>query len=261
MKKSIYLLKCDVWNLLPFEVQNEIDTVFVGHYGCQRAAQYSMRKAQNLKKEYGINLHYISPKTPNDAIKLEEEYIIKLLESGIKVSINDWGLFYHLKKLGIPFDSIYLGRLLSKSIADWVWSDIFFQREQKNAVKYLSQTNLNDTVKIEWLKSFNIAGVEVTIHRDSEKSYEEIKKNGLQVIGYVDNEIVALSRACLFKELDNQSNIVCNIQCCNVIKAKKNEGQKLTLNISGNLMTKYSKKLVQWDGYDNLVYDWQTITE
>lgn len=259
MKQSIYLLECNDWNLIPHEVQSEIDTVFVGHYGCQKAAQYSMKQALNLKKEYEINLHYISPKTTNDIINLEGEYIVKLLEAGIKVSINDWGLLYHLKKLGVPFNSIYLGRLLSKSIADWVWSDIFFQKEQKNTVKYLSQTNLNDTVKIEWLKSFNIAGVEVTIHKDSEKSYEKIKENGFQVIGYVDNEIIALSRACLFKKLDEQSNTICDRQCYNVIKAKRNEGQELTLNVSGNLMTKYNKKIIQWNGYDKLVYDWHII--
>jgi hypothetical protein len=261
LKKCIYLLECSTWKLIPLEVQSQIDTVFTGHYGCQKAAHYSMQQAQELKNEYGLNLHYISPKTSNDAIKLEEEYIIKLLEYGIKVSINDWGLLYRLKTHGVSSDFIYLGRLLSKSIADWVWSDIFFQKEKRNAVDYLSQNNLNDTEKIEWLKSFHIAGVEVTIHRNSEKSYEEIQKNGLQVIGYVDNEIVALSRACLFKKLDDQSNAVCSGQCHNGIKAIKNEGQQLTLNVAGNLLTKYNKKTTQWAGYDALVYDWQTINE
>lgn len=257
MKHGIYLFECDYWDSILSDVQNRFDTVFFGHYGCQEAAHYSLRQALKLRSEYGMDIHYISPKTSISTIKLEEEHVVKLLESGIDVSINDWGLFYRLKSRRVPFHSVYLGRLLSKSIADWVWSDIFFKKEQIKSINYLSQINFNDSIKIEWLKSHNIGGIEVTIHRDGEKSYEEIQKQGLRIIGYVDNEIAAISRACLFKKTSEQSNMLCNHQCRNVLKAEKTEGQKLLLYVSGNMLTRYHSKMPQWDGYDKLVLDFQ----
>lgn len=252
---SFYLLESKEWDIIPLEIKRGIQTIFCGHYGCQKAAHYSLEQALDLKEKHGVDIHYISSKSSNSVIASEEELITELLKQNISVSINDWGLLYRLRSHGVSLKNVYLGRLLSKSIADWVWSDVFFQKETREAIDYLSQVNWNDNLKLEWLKTFDVAGIEVTIHEGSEKSYEKIAKKGFKIIGYADSELVALSRACLFHVKNGENTASCEYQCCNHLSVKKQQNQKTLYDMMGNQLVQYKDKNITWDGYYNLVYN------
>jgi hypothetical protein len=201
LKKGVYIRNFEiVQDFLRTDTQC-IDSVAIGNYGCTKAVPSADKIITLAKKldNQNISVHYISPKVTQSNFEEEYNRIEELCKSNVTISINDWGLLYRLCSQGEnKKSSVYLGRLLSKSLKDWYWSDIFFSRESNSVKNYFYQNSLSQQLKIDLLKEMGISGIEVSIREDSETSYKKITDSGLGIIGYADDIILALSRACPF---------------------------------------------------------------
>ena len=254
---------------LYFGIEDNIETIkemvkgtenkwaFIGNYGCRRKVP-DTKKILELNKALeaeGVHVHYISPKTTKETIGLETERIWELLEAGISVSINDWGLFYNIRERVKPEHALYLGRLLTKSIGDWAWGNIHFEKENSDGVEYLKQNNFNHDIKMQYFKEHGIKGVEVNITPESEMSLQNIAQNGFSVIGFADNKIMAVSRSCPMQRLNGHK---CHETCQRRHKLVPSlESQKRIypdLELRGNVIFRMEEQKLSWDGYEKVVY-------
>lgn len=230
---------------------------FIGNYGCRKKVP-DRKKILEINKALeteGVHVHYISPKTTKETIVKETERILDLLEAGLSVSINDWGLFYAIRDHIKPEYALYLGRLLTKSIGDWAWGNIHFEKENKQGVAYLKQNNFNHDIKMEYFKNYGIKGVEVNITPESELSFQNIAQNGFSVIGFADNKIMAVSRSCPMYRLNGYK---CHESCQERHKLKPSlESQRSIypdLELRGNVIFRMEEQKLGWDGYEKVVY-------
>lgn len=211
MKKGVYIRNFEI---VPDFLRTNtkcIDYIAIGNYGCTKAVP-STDKIITLTKELhdqNISLHYISPKVTQSNFEEEYNRVEELCKSNITISVNDWGLLYRLCNQGRNKKSVvYLGRLLSKSLKDWYWSNIFFNGESNSVKNYFYQNSFSQQLKIDLLKEMGVSGIEVSIREDSETSFEKITDNGLGIIGYADDIILALSRACPFLRFKTDNRFV-----------------------------------------------------
>jgi hypothetical protein len=267
MKFSLYLRNISEWDKVPLSVKEKLDTVFCGDYGCPKAlpSVNEITAFQKMLTKDSIKLHYISPKITDATIQNEEKRILEIVESGASVSINDWGMMYRLntdKKEGM----FYLGRLLTKSISDWVWSSEFFKNESENSINYLSQNSFNQSEKFDFFRNYGIRGIEVNIHENGEKSLPIIQKSGFSIIGFADNVIAAVSRSCLLLRLERKNyaeecGSLCDCDFKLVPSDEKSKNVYPDLYLRGNVIYQKNTYKPQWSGYDMLVYTWPEITE
>lgn len=262
IKFGIYLRKLEGWNQIQSSVSSMISAVVCGDYGCPKVLP-SVKELIGFKTELlpsNIDVHYISPKITQAMLAVEEPRILSIIESGISVSINDWGLLYRLKEKIRPDHDIYLGRLLTKSIADWTWSNLFFEKENVAAIDYLSQNNFNHDLKIEYFKKWGIKGIEVNVHRRGETSYAYIQKQGFAIIGYADKSIAAVSRVCPYLKMEGMDYTsgdctnLCTEESFLYPSDEKAQSVYPGMELHGNVIYINNQDEPLWKGYDKLIY-------
>ena len=264
MEKCLYMRNFKQAEQALDSVDYKINTVFCGDYGCPKVLPTLKELIifTNKMALKNIKVHYISPKVTQSMIDGEKSRVLEIIEYGIGVSINDWGLLYSLRSQIKPQHDVYLGRLLTKSIADWVWSDIFFESESVEAINYLSQNSFNHNKKDNYFKSWGIKGIEVNIHKNGEPSYSNIKKRGFSIIGYADNTVAAVSRACPFLKLKGMAfgSVDCTGLCTgkHILTPIDKNGWNVypEMELCGNVIYVKKHDEPSWPGYNKLVYSW-----
>ena len=231
--------------------------VFIGNYGCpyKSLTFETLLKLHEVVKSKGQKLHYISPKVTEAYIESEKAKVERLLENDISVSINDWGLFYLLR----PFikskkSNVYIGRLLNKSIGDWVWGHSLFERENKESAEYLRQNNFNHDIKISYFIDSGISGIEVNAGLHSESSFRSISEKGMKIIGYADNKILAISRSCPIRRLNGYE---CSELCkkrLKLVPISNPTNDYPEMQLQGNTIVQPSENIFNWGGYEKIVY-------
>lgn len=264
MEKCLYIRNLKQFEQALDSIDYKINTVFCGDYGCPKVLPMlkELLTFTNKMALKNMKVHYISPKVTQSMIDGEKSRVLEIIEHGIGVSINDWGLLYSLRSQIKPHHDVYLGRLLTKSIADWVWSYIFFERESTEAIDYLSQNSFNHNKKVNYFKSWGIKGLEVNIHRNGEPSYSNIQKRGFSIIGYADNTIAAVSRACPFLKLEGMAfgsedcTGICSEKHIVVPTGENEQNVYPEMELCGNVIYLKKDDEPSWLGYDKLVYSW-----
>jgi hypothetical protein len=240
----------------------KINFVVLGDYGCGKRTPSAKRiisfKPELDKKK--IKIYYISPKTNQAFVYDEIQKLKELIDAEISVSINDYGVLYGLSKFIKPEHSVFIGRLLTKSIYNWEWGDLYLSKEDGEQKEYLSQHNFNQKEKIDLIKKWNIRGIEINAYSKSEKYLQLIKNYGIEIIGYADNRILSISRSCpLARENKiNVSETDC-IELCSHGSAKVYPDEKLRnvypdMNLDGNVIFKRVAPDFKWDGYNAMIY-------
>ncbi len=231
--------------------------VFIGNYGCRKKIpdNKAILSMNEVLKDIGIKIQYISPKATKETIQSEKQKLLELMNHGISVSINDWAVFYSIRDNIKIEHSVYLGRLLTKSIGDWAWGHIHFEKENPEAVNYLKQNNFNHDVKMDYFRNYGIKGVEVNINSESEVSFRNIASNGYSVIGYADNRIMAVSRSCPMQRINDYK---CKETCQNSHKLVPSLESQISiypdLELRGNVIFRMEEQQFNWDGYEKVVY-------
>lgn len=265
MKIGIYIRNIEMINDIPESVMEQVDCITCGDYGCPKNLPHEeevLLLNENLKKQNKA-LHYISPKLSQPYIESEYKRVIAFMNKGIGISINDWGLLYKIRPLIKEQHDIYIGRLLTKSIADWTWSMIFLKDENDQGRKYLTQNNFNHKRKIDYFKSWGVKGIEVSVNNVSEDSYKSIYEQGMDVIGFADNSILALARACPVIKIEKSE--VCTKECREICgkelyhlvpKRKDQEGVYPKIRLSGNVVFGEKHVTPNWNSYKRVMYTW-----
>lgn len=266
MKLSLFIDRLSDWDKIKDdeEVKNNLNGIFCGDYGCDKRCP-STDEIILLNRELAANniqLHYISPKVSQALMEREREKILTLLKDGIDVSVNDLGLLYSLYDSLENDYQIYLGRLLTKSIADWVWSDIFLSKENDHTMDYLYQNNFNEHRKMRLFQQYGIIGIEVNIHKRAENSYKEIQRAGFKILGYADNSILSVSRSCpILRNIDNEKECNCSDLCRDNYRiCPSNEKQRSIypyMELRGNVIYTQNSDEISWNGFDKLIYTWK----
>lgn len=262
MTTGIYLRDLSRWQEIITLHNKRINWIVCGDYGCPEilptvAELLKLRDRLFWEK---IELYYISPKVNQKNIGEEASRVRLLLKEGIRVSINDWGLLYRIRsdiKLG---HSVYIGRLLSKSIANWAWWPNYLAAEIQATIDYFTQSNFQQKQKLDLLKKWGVTGIEVNVEPVSENSYAKIKNQGLEIIGYMENKILAVARACPIARLNqvNVSRSNCTKLCRESFKVVPAEAERQkffpSMALLGNVMYCQGHRKTGWDGYRSLIY-------
>jgi hypothetical protein len=262
MNVGIYLRDLSKWREVKTLHNEKINWLVCGDYACPKklpAIAEILKLRDGLFPE-NIRLHYISPKVNQKNIGEEASRVNLLLTENISVSINDWGLLYRIRQYIKPEQSLYIGRLLTKSVANWAWWPNYLAKENQESINYFTQSNFHHQPKLDLLKKWGVKGVEVNVEPLSENSYEKIKNQGLDLIGYVGNKVLAVARACPIARLNgvNVSQIDCQELCekrFKVVPAEE-ERQKIypQMELMGNVMYWQVNNQVVWDGYQSIIY-------
>lgn len=213
MEIGLYLRSLDMLKKVPDEVMQKVGSITCGDHSCTYVLP-SIDDLLDLKgslSNKNKGLHYISPKLSQVHMQDEFNRVITLLQEGVSISVNDWGLLYKLKNHIKPEFDIRIGRLLSKSIADWAWGLLLLGGEKDRGKSYLLQNSFNHNLKIDYFKNMGLKGIDVSIQAGSEPSYREIAKKGLYVTGFVGDSYLAVSRACPVLHIENLGK--CSEKC------------------------------------------------
>lgn len=253
MKSGVHLYSlCEleklIQKILPYEY------VVVGNYGCPLKSP-NCEDIIALKDFLGDDrvLHYISPKLPQGYVLPEFDKITKLLDKGIEITINDLGLFYLLKRDCSNY-GVYLGRMLTKTMWDSVWAPRLNKTEKEEVMDYFKQCNFNDDAKIEYFKENGVIGIEVNACAYSEKSLEKISQKGLSIIGYADSKILAVSRSCPIRRLNEAR---CSELCekrLSLLPAGENTLMYPPMELHGNAIVQPEKNTYFWNGYTAIIH-------
>jgi hypothetical protein len=257
-------------NNLPDVEQIPIDFIAFGDYGCPNIIPKTAEiiEFKNRLATRNIELHYISPKVNQAVINKEYDRVLSLMDEGISISINDWGLLFKLKKQITFKNNIYIGRLLTKSVFNWAWSNISFAKENRSEIDYLVQNNFNHKQKIDYFKQWNIKGIEANAYIAGEPSYRRIKEQGFEIIGFIDNIILSVARACPIARLKginmyvDQCRGFCQDEVIEVITA--DDRQKAIypqMELRGNVLYRPQNLSFSWHGYKKLVFQWRKEKE
>ena len=253
MELGIHAYTLEDYNKNKYKI-SKFNYLVVGNYGCPLKAPEE-KELFELKTSLGNEkvLHYISPKVPQRFVLPEFNKIVRLLEGGVEVTINDLGLFYLLKK-ELYNCSIYLGRMLTKSMGDSIWSTTLNKSEKEEVVTYFEQNNFNDDEKIKYFMENGVIGIEVNACSHSENSLQRISEKGLRIIGYADNKILAVSRSCPLRRL-NQSQ--CSELCrkkLTIIPMQDKNIKYPTMELHGNTIVQAECNTFYWEGYRAIIY-------
>lgn len=234
--------------------------IMFGDYGCYKR----IPKINELRQIVGnsdMKFHYISPKVNTMFMENEYNQVLSLLDQGIAVSINDYGLLYKLHKNIKAEDPLYLGRLLTKSVNRWVWGAMHVTKEDEEAKAYFAQNNFYQEEKMDYFKKWNIKGIETSMFQNEEESLKKIKEEGFRVIGFVDHTIAAVSRACPMVRDKGISAADCNQLCMDqeVMIRPSNDEQKEkypNLHFEGTVLMKKIEPTISWEGYEKVVFSY-----
>ncbi len=236
--------------------------ILFGDYNCYKRIP-NINELRDIAHDSKLNFHYISPKVNMARMDYEYNNVLELLDQGISVSINDLGLLYKLKQAKNKNASIYLGRLLTKSINRWIWGEIHVAQEDPEAKSYFAQNNFYQQEKMEYFKDWNIKGIETSIFSKEEESLKKIKEENFEIIGFIDNTIAAVSRACpIAKDKGiTVANYNCSHLCLNkeiIIRPANHEQMEKypDLYFEGTVLMKRIEPTLSWTGYDKVIFSY-----
>jgi len=268
MEIGLYLRNIDTINEIPEDIMHKADSITCGDHGCTYVLptvdELLALKHSLLNQNKG--LHYISPKLSQSHLDDELNRVVTLLREGLSISINDWGLLYKLKDYIKPEYDICIGRLLSKSIADWAWGALLLGGEKDRGKQYLMQNSFNHKLKIDYFKNLGIKGIDVSAHPDSEASYIGISNKGLYVTGFADSTYLAVSRACPVIHIENLGR--CSDRCrefCtreeyHLIPVKADQQRMYPkMQLIGNTVYKPIDVKPRQDAYRRILYTWNSL--
>lgn len=234
--------------------------IMFGDYGCFKRIP-ELEELQQAAGGGDVKFHYISPKINMGVMDYEYRKVLSFLEQGLDVSINDLGLLYKLRPDMGKASPVYLGRLLTKSVNRWVWGDLHVAEEEEKAREYFAQNNFYQQEKMELFRNWNIKGIETTVFQKEENSLKKIKEQGFEIIGYMDQTIAAISRACPIVR-DRKLAVKgrdCSSYCVNqeyeVTPANLQQKERYPkLMLEGAVLMRSMKPAVTWDGYEKAVF-------
>jgi hypothetical protein len=182
---------------LPNAFWNDFEVIGLGHIGCfhkmSLLTEYHLQRIYNLQKEIKIELPIIYENQMQSALHKLHSW----MTYPVSLVINDYGMLFELKKLGITENvPIYLGRNLISSFFNCPWYGNILIEEEIDVKEMWNQVNVDNEEMIQFLKENKVVGIDIDISPYMEKSILELRNRGFEVNAFVQNPIASISRSC-----------------------------------------------------------------
>ena len=102
----------------------------------------------------------------------------KLKDAGDNYSLtcNDLGIMYAAKKADVLPEDVRIGRGISRSFGECLWSEHILRSELQENKEMILQNNIYDDNKKKILDFYGVKEIECNQLKSLEKSYEYLKK-------------------------------------------------------------------------------------
>lgn len=258
-----------------------IDTVYLGSEGCF----YKLWDLHVLKDVFSRagaankEIFYATPVVQQRHLDEVKHHINTLMDWNIDYVnvVNDLGLLYYLgSRYPAGKLTIYLGRLLNRSIESCPWNDHII-RNESDFMKQVMKTNItNMQILVEYLSRFSVSGIEGNLTPCQTKSLTQLKQKGFRLMMNYDTIYVTSGRICTTAHYTKKAPPECVNECDEPIKVELSkirdvfeikesyfespEAKELygKMDILGNVVLRENNVTmdkINFDLYDGLIFD------
>lgn len=170
-------------------------------------------------------IHLVSPRIPNKYMDRVIDYLEKVREqyNVESIVVNDYGLLYRMKTLGMKYQEIILGRTLVRSLAYTPWSNYIIRDEGDSIKENLLAANIFHKSKIEFFRQYNITGVELCSSPLLKETIEMVHENNIKAYVHLNTIIATIGRTCPIVRMKETSVGECQHLCNECYKVKLNK--------------------------------------
>lgn len=190
----------------------EIDEIGIGNEGCILKVP-AIEQIDALLSTIDKPLKLILPFVPQKHIEKVKEFLKKIVDRKRKISlvINDLGVLFYLQTLDTRNIEIIVGRFLDWSYSLVPWGGNILRNETSDVFQYATQSSLYDDKKLALLKGMKVTGIELNATTRNIEVSSEFKKAGFALYVHYGYNILATSRACPFRRMEDK--IQCSEDC------------------------------------------------
>lgn len=193
MEIEVRVKSYEMYNML---LDSECQRISFGSEGCYYLlpAEDEMREMIISAKEKNKIFKLVTPKVPETAYATVLSLINVLDEyDNTEVTINDWGI---LSRLNLKKVKIYIGHMLNWTMESCPWHKNIM-RDEIETIKHLGEAlNFDCNYKIQMLRKYKVSGIETDYHKSAESSFENLEKNGIEIITHYNVISLSFSRTC-----------------------------------------------------------------
>lgn len=196
------------------EISSQYTTVRFGTEGCVNKFCKSMEEllTTDLKLK---DIHIVTPRIPDKYMEKTVRYIEEVKEKyGIEsIVINDYGLLYKLKGIGMKFNEVIIGRTLIRSLAYVPWGNFIIRDENDSMKENLLMANIFHKSKIEFFKEYDVTGVELCQSPLLKETIEILHENNMKAYVYHNTVIATIGRTCPIVRMKKTTAVDCEHLC------------------------------------------------
>jgi putative protease len=206
---------------LPSAISKASHTVGVGLEYCSILIQNTGELDEAVSKinESGLKALLITPCIHVLEFDKVSDLIIEFIRKNPTADIvfNDWGMLSYISKNVIksPESRWWLGRLLSRTMADWPWFDVITRDESDEVMQRLTCNSICHDKIYKIIKKYNIDGIEINNNKLNVENISKIKEQGLLVKIHLNKKLLAAGRSCIYmtNKLGQDFNNSCDGNC------------------------------------------------
>ncbi len=272
-------------HLLEALQSNEIDAIYLGNEGCF----YKLGNLDELKeyfqriKDGNKSIYYATPIIQQSHLEEMKYHINTILDWGIDYIniINDLGLLYYLGNYKKNPISIYLGRLLNRSIQSCPWSDHITRNENIYIKNVMLSNTANMQILVDYLEDFSVKGIEGNLTIGQTESFNQLKNKGFKLAVNFDYIYVTSGRICTTSYYLKRKPPECTSYCDDPLEIEfsrirdvfnlketyfeSHEAQKLfgKMSVTGNIVMRentLSIKDIEQQLFDAVIFDSRKYT-
>jgi putative protease len=197
------------------------ENIGIGHEYCSTFLRNTLTAKKYLEKIIDSGKHpvIITPNVHAEELDILQAVLEDLTGTykDMDIVFNDWGLLKTASSCCRKTEKSnwWIGRLLSRSMADWPWFKMVVREEDEDVKQAFLCNYLNNDEMYTLLSSYLIDGVEFNNNILNHQNCEMLKNNGFKVKVHYDRKLLAVGRACIYlsNKLGQKSLEGCDGNC------------------------------------------------
>ena len=218
---NIYEIRILTLSDLPLAIHNASHTVGLGSEYCSILIQNTEKldKAVSEINNAGLKPLLVTPCIHALEFDKVSELIVRFIRKNPNADIvfNDWGMLSYIAENAFnpPESHWWIGRLISRTMADWPWFDIITRFESEEVIKKLANNSICHDEVFRIIKNFKISGIEMNSNKYNAESIDKAKKQNLYVKTHLNKKLLAAGRSCIYMtdKLESSCNQLCDGSC------------------------------------------------
>ena len=155
---------------------------------------YIWKELRKAKKGFNLVLPKIPEKHTKKILRLLDK--LKNIGDDYSLTCNDLGIIHAAKKIDSLPDDVRIGRGISRSFGECLWSEHILRSELPENKEMILQNNIYDDNKKKILDSYGVKEIECNQLKTLEKSYKYLRNMNYKIALHYGYSTVAFSRAC-----------------------------------------------------------------